>query len=245
MAVLASGSRDVQAARGSACTPKGILLSRFPRLDILPAAQRALWPRLADVSRNSFVLYGGTAVALYLGHRESVDFDFFTHLPFQPEELFGRYPFLREAEVLQSQQNTLTIITSGRKTGGVKISFFGGLRFGRLAPTRATPDAVMNVASPDDLLAHRLKTILQRVETKDYLDVDALLESGLSLPTALAGAQLLFPAFSAQECLKALTYFEDEALRDLPAGLEERLLNAVTNVRSLPTVTLASGTLSD
>jgi hypothetical protein len=220
-------------------------LSRFPQLDILPAAQRALWPRLADVRRHSFVLYDGTAVALYLGHRESIDFDFFTHLPFQPDELIERHHFLDGAEILQSQKNTLTAITAGADLGGVKISFFGGLRFGRLSRPQETPDAVMNVSSPEDLLAHKLKTILQRVETKDYLDVDALLQSGLSLSAGLAGAQLLFPAFAPQECLKALTYFEDEGLRELPEALEERLLNAVRNVRSLPTVTLDSSALSD
>lgn len=132
-------------------------MSAFPRLDILPAPQRTLWPHLAAASRDSFVLYGGTAVALYLGHRESVDFDFFTHLTFQPDELVNRYRFLRDAEVLQSQPNTLTIITAGRDTSGVKISFFGGLTFGRVAQPRRTPDGVMSVASLDDLLAHKLK----------------------------------------------------------------------------------------
>lgn len=220
-------------------------MSTFPRLDILPTSQRMLWPYLSEVSRDSFVLYGGTAVALYLGHRESVDFDFFTHLTFQPDELVNRYRFLRDAEVLQSQPNTLTIITAGRDTAGVKISFFGGLTFGRLAQPRSTPDGVMNVASLDDLLAHKLKTILQRVETKDYADVDALLRSGLSLSSGLAGAQILFPAFAPQECLKALTYFEDEALCDLSQDLEQRLLNAVKNVRSVPTASLASRRLID
>jgi hypothetical protein len=77
------------------------------------------------------------------------------------------------------------------------------------------------------------------------VDVDALLQSGLSLSAGLAGAQLLFPAFAPQECLKALTYFEDEALSDLPPNLDERLLTAVKSVRSVPTVSLASSRLSD
>ena len=47
-----------------------------PRLDVLPAAQRRLWPALADVS-EPFVLYGGTALALRPAHRTSVDFVFF------------------------------------------------------------------------------------------------------------------------------------------------------------------------
>jgi hypothetical protein len=49
-----------------------------PRLDALPPPQRALWPELAAVPRR-YVLYGGTALALRLAHRPSVDFDFFAH----------------------------------------------------------------------------------------------------------------------------------------------------------------------
>jgi hypothetical protein len=43
-----------------------------PKLATLPAAQRELWPLLAPAPRLSYVLYGGTAVALHLGHRVSV-----------------------------------------------------------------------------------------------------------------------------------------------------------------------------
>lgn len=46
-----------------------------PRLDILPPAQRALWDELGGLP-HGFVLYGGTALALRLGHRQSIDFDF-------------------------------------------------------------------------------------------------------------------------------------------------------------------------
>ena len=48
-----------------------------PRLDILPLAQREFWPQLRPAPTLSFVLYGETAVALLLGHRASLDFDFF------------------------------------------------------------------------------------------------------------------------------------------------------------------------
>jgi hypothetical protein len=220
-------------------------MSRFPRLDILPAAQRRLWPKLTEVAHLSFVLYGGTAVALYLGHRESVDFDFFANRNFQPDELFGSVSFLQGAEVLQSQPNTLTVLTAGPASERVKLSFFGGLSFGRLAPPKKSPNGMPLIASLDDLLAHKLKTLLQRVELKDYLDIDALIHSGLSLARGLAGAQLLFPAFSAQECLKALTYFEDEPLRNLPPQVEERLLGWVKRVRTVPSLKLDSSSLAD
>jgi hypothetical protein len=104
---------------------------------------------------------------------------------------------------------------------------------------------VAEVASLPDLFAHKLKTILQRVEPKDYLDVDAMLQSGLSLSAGLAGANLLFPAFSVQECLKALIYFEDESLRSLPQELRRRLTTAVKSIRSIPVVSLDSAALND
>jgi hypothetical protein len=43
-----------------------------PRLEILPQGQLRLWPRLREVPRW-FTLYGGTALALRLKHRVSVD----------------------------------------------------------------------------------------------------------------------------------------------------------------------------
>ena len=45
-------------------------------LEILPATQKRLWEELTDVPKQ-FILFGGTAIALYLGHRDSIDFDFF------------------------------------------------------------------------------------------------------------------------------------------------------------------------
>ena len=46
--------------------------------DILPPEQKSLWPSLHKLSELGFVLYGGTAIALQCGHRNSVDFDFFS-----------------------------------------------------------------------------------------------------------------------------------------------------------------------
>ena len=66
-----------------------------PRLDILPPPQKALWPELAEVPEH-FVLYGGTALALRLGHRQSLDFDFFTSENVGPEELLHSLRLLRD-----------------------------------------------------------------------------------------------------------------------------------------------------
>src|SRR3954453_14833736 len=93
-----------------------------PNLDVLPGSQRALWPELADTPKH-FVLYGGTAIALRLGHRSSVDFDFFSFEPFVPHNLQSAIPYLQHATVLQSAPNTLTCRVE--RGGPVQISYFG------------------------------------------------------------------------------------------------------------------------
>jgi hypothetical protein len=75
-----------------------------PNLTILLPAQMKLWPEL-DAIPDHFTLYGGTALALRLGHRNSVDFDFFSNQPFDPEELGKAISFLRGAEKVQVAPN--------------------------------------------------------------------------------------------------------------------------------------------
>lgn len=78
-----------------------------PKLEILPAAQRALWTELAGIPPG-FVVCGGTAIALHLGHRQSVDFDFFGPNAFDPTQLYSGVPLLNGSAVLQQAANTLT-----------------------------------------------------------------------------------------------------------------------------------------
>jgi hypothetical protein len=63
-----------------------------PRLDILPESQLRLWPEL-DTVPSDFILYGGTGLALQLGHRASEDFDFFSSSGFEPDHLRSSLPF--------------------------------------------------------------------------------------------------------------------------------------------------------
>lgn len=102
----------------------------IPNLEILPDAQRDLWPRLRDTP-TQFVLYGGTALALRLGHRQSFDFDFFSSEPFDTAALAENVPYLKQAQVFQEETNTLSAyLEAGR--GRVQVSFFGGLDLGEV-----------------------------------------------------------------------------------------------------------------
>lgn len=99
------------------------MTARFaPKLEILPQAQRTLWPHLTPLRALGWVLYGGTAIALRLGHRRSVDFDFFHAAPLDRESLREALPWLRGATVLQDGANTLTVELNGTPASGVKVS---------------------------------------------------------------------------------------------------------------------------
>jgi Nucleotidyl transferase AbiEii toxin, Type IV TA system len=212
-----------------------------PRLKVLPQAQQLLWPHLQQAATLGFVLYGGTAIALRLGHRTSVDFDFFCAAPLDRGALFATMPFLKAARVLQDRPDTLTVLAAPDEgaSATVKVSFFGSITFGRVGVPQWTSDHVAQVASPEDLLGTKLKVILQRVEAKDYIDTAAILESGMSLALGLGAARALFgSAFQPSECLKALVYFEGGDLEVLSQRVRDRLIASVKTVDNLPQVSL-------
>lgn len=207
-----------------------------PHFSILPAAQRALWPHLRATAGLGFVLYGGTAIALRLGHRTSVDFDFFSGRTLDRSALTANLPFVRHTEVLQEAPNTLTLLVS-TDAGPVKVSFFAMPGLGRIGLPDFTDDDVLHVASCDDLLATKLKTILQRAEAKDYRDIAELLGNGSNLARGLAGARTLFgPNFQPAEAMKALTYFGDGDLDKLAKADRSLLIERVKAVDTIPVI---------
>lgn len=212
-----------------------------PHLDILPKPQRRLWDEFAAVPPE-FVLYGGTAVALHLGHRQSMDFDFFGNLPFDTAKLTATIPFMAAATITRREPNTLEGIVD--RGGPVKLSFFGVPGLPRLAPPHIAPDNGLQIASLLDLAGTKVNVVQLRAEAKDYRDIDAILRDGrIDLSTALASAQALYgPQFNPQIALKALSFFDEGNLRRLAKAIRDRLAKAVREVDldRLPTIASAS-----
>ena len=209
-----------------------------PRMDILPSAQQLLWPQLRMAATLGFVLYGGTAIALRLGHRQSVDFDFFSSNVLDHVQLRQSFPFLATANVLQDRPNTLTLLVPASESTpqDVKVSFFGAIGFGRVGEPEFTDDGVLLVASLDDLMATKLKVILQRPEAKEYRDIAAMLEANVRLDQGLASAREMFrPTFQPSESLRALSFFGDGDLHTLSDTEKLTLVKAAGAVRDLPT----------
>jgi len=213
-----------------------------PRLDVLPEPQREIWPLLAPVRVLHFVLFGGTAVALYLGHRVSVDFDFFRSEPLDKGKLTTALPLLLDARVLHEEENT-QVFEVQMPSGPVKLSFFGGLGFGKINLPLLTSDSVLLVASQEDLLATKLKATLDRAEAKDYRDIAALLAAGVSLPRALAGFGKMFGRDPGLP-LRSIGFFKDGDLATLPEVDREILRAARDAVSEIPDVAVVSGSLA-
>lgn len=201
----------------------------IPNLQILPKAQLSLWEELIDTPSN-FILYGGTALALRLGHRESIDFDFFSAEKFDPEILYNKINYLKNSKVLQQSENTLTC--SIEKEKSVLVSFFGGLSINQINSPSMVESNKLKIASLQDLAGTKVAVIQKRAEKKDYLDLYALLTLGkLSIEELLScGMTVYGKAFNPYITLKAMCYFEETELRSLSDEAKQLFLKAVKNI---------------
>ncbi len=208
-----------------------------PRTEILPAAQRRLWPELIHTPPH-FTLYGGTALALRLAHRKSVDFDFFSTKPISGMKLLDEVPYLAQAQVRQLDANTLDC--SVKRSGIVRLSYFGALSIGQVDPDEVAVGPMIKVASLRDIAGTKLAVVTQRAELKDYLDIHALLtRARLPLAEMLGCASVLYGrSFNPLIALKSLAYHGDPGLKGLTSGMKKDLLAAIraTDPTRLPSI---------
>jgi hypothetical protein len=206
---------------------------------VLGPSQQEIWPLLNQIPEN-YILYGGTAVALRLGHRKSIDFDFFTSETFLPDDLLREINFLKNCVKIQEKPNCLTVLVSLTDSESpVKISFFGDLNLGQInAPDLAEND--IYIASLKDLFGMKCATISQRAEKKDYLDIHAVLtHTNFDLHDGLAAAQAIYGNhYNPVITLKSLAYFEEGNVTELSGMIREDLVKAIKNVRmeNIPTI---------
>jgi hypothetical protein len=198
-------------------------------LNILSEAQKELWKQLEPVSQMGFTLYGGTALALQLNHRRSVDFDFFSSKPLQTQHILDALPNVGKLEIEKSEERTLELITQS----GVHLSFFGELAIRRVGNPISVEENHLKIASLDDLMAAKLKVLFHRIECKDYMDLAEMLRHGMSLSKGLSDAVAIYGnMFQPIIALKSMTYFEGGDLADLPDRDKQTLVHAAQKVVS-------------
>jgi predicted nucleotidyltransferase component of viral defense system len=147
-------------------------------LDILGARQRKALIQLAPFcEQRDFYLAGGTALALQLGHRKSVDLDWFT-----TDRLSNPLDLAHDLGVAGIPVHVTTVApgTLHSQLSGVRVTVLHD-RYRPLRPLRFCRLVGCHVAACDDIAAMKLAAITQCGARRDFVDLWALLESGISL----------------------------------------------------------------
>ena len=171
--------------------------------DILDENRKSILPLLKNL-KSDFYLVRGTALALQLGHRDSIDFDFFTENDFSTEVLFERLQdIFKEYSIkkIQEEENTLTIIVDD----DIKLSFFT-YKYPLVKPL--IEEEFLRLASVEDIACMKLSAIVSRATEKDYIDLYFILQE-YELADLLKLADQKFSVLDEVLILKSLTYFAD------------------------------------
>ncbi len=208
--------------------------------EVLPQQQAAVLPSLARAAvGEGFYLAGGTAVAIRLGHRRSVDFDWF-----RASDILDPLSFAAElrkqglsVDVLETRRSTLHAVV-----GGVRTSFLS-YSYPLLRRPETWSATGCSVASLDDLACMKLAAIGQQGARRDFVDLHFILRDGVRLGDLLALYRKKFSVADVAHILVALTYFEDARREPMPTmlvpmnweTLEEKLRRAVKDVIDLGT----------
>lgn len=181
-------------------------------LEVLNPEAQALWPNLSELS-GGYYLAGGTALALQLNHRRSLDFDFFT--PIQTEsgkETHIPRTQLAKTEVAFKGHSVSPVINNRDEltllVGGIKLSFLV-YPFPLLLPL--LNEQGINLLSASEIAVTKAYTIGRRGEWKDYVDLYACLSQNIiTLPEVIQNAQKKYgEGFNDRLLLEQLVYLED------------------------------------
>jgi predicted nucleotidyltransferase component of viral defense system len=172
-------------------------------LEVLTADQQEILPKLAFLKKQNFYLAGGTALALQISHRTSVDFDFYTKKDFQPEEIYEQFQKQENRKILLSsitEKNTLLL-----ELNDISISLFtySYPLVGNLIKTQH-----FDLASLEDIAAMKMIAIVQRGTKRDFTDFYFLIKK-IGLENIFNYAKKKYPGFNEYLALQSLTYFKD------------------------------------
>jgi hypothetical protein len=167
-----------------------------------------------------FYLAGGTALALQLGHRVSVDFDFFSAEPVKKEFLESFYKIFAQNQVKEifNTPQEFSVLADE-----VKITF---LHYPFPLIDGLIKDGGLSMASIREIGAMKAYTIGRRAELKDYVDMRAVLFSGIHLNQICEDAENKFGEnFSRKMFLQQLVYLddvEDQVIQFLDERIEKK-----------------------
>ncbi|MCL4392521.1 nucleotidyl transferase AbiEii/AbiGii toxin family protein [Patescibacteria group bacterium] len=169
---------------------------------ILSDEEFQLLPVLENYS-NNFYLVGGTAIALYLGHRRSIDFDLASSTYINANTIRNKLPKTSKIEnVMVDNKEEYSIVYSG-----IRITFF-------YYPfhIKTYKNIEIPISMPDllSLAAMKAYAIGRRNKWKDYVDLYFIAEKYGSIKPIIDNAKLIFKnEFNEKIFRSQLAYFKD------------------------------------
>ena len=154
--------------------------------------------------KADFYLAGGTGLALQIGHRDSIDFDFFSPKNFAAEKFFAKIKkvFAKHRILkVQEEKNTLTVYIDDV----IKLSFFS---YDYKLIDKLLVEDNLRIASIADIGCMKLAAIVSRATNKDYIDLYFILQK-ISLSELLKKTEKKMPDLDINLVLKSLVYFND------------------------------------
>lgn len=182
----------------------------------LPKKQISVLKSLgSQMQSRGFYLAGGTALAIHLSHRISVDLDWFTSDAFQDGMVLAQS--LRNSDVeLEIEQVSPGTLHGNVK--GVRVTFLQ-YQYPLLKPLEQWNEMNCPLASLEDLACMKLSAIAQRGARKDFCDIYALGKKSFSLPQMLGFYQKKFSIRDIGSVLYGLVYFDDAESERMPKML--------------------------
>lgn len=184
--------------------------------EVMPVVQQRMLRALGPFAmRAGFYLGGGTAVAIHLGHRRSLDLDWFTSEPIPDPMRLATY--VRDA----MPGFAVTGIAAGTlhgQVGGVKMSFLE-YRHALLVEPASWLEFGCRVAELDDLACMKLSAVGGRGAKKDFIDIYALGQTRFTLADMLRLYQRKFAVEDVGHVVTSLCYFDDAEAEDTPEML--------------------------
>lgn len=172
------------------------------RKEVLSENQLELLPLVKQFSRE-YYLVGGTAIALYIGHRRSIDFDLFKHTSLKPENIISKisafnYPYSITRRV-KEQMNVIV--------HDVKFTFF---EYPFKIEAKQKFEDSIRLPELIDLAAMKAYALGRRSKWKDYVDLYFILKDYFTIEQISKKAYEIYNQLFSEKLFRAqLSYFDD------------------------------------
>ena len=174
---------------------------------VLPETMELLTGIMSKDALSGFYLAGGTALALQIGHRISVDLDLFGRRPFEPQDILDELKDYKPVSIMAQSKNILILNVKGVKVDFVNYNY----------PLIQAPKEIegLRLLSIQDIAAMKLSAIAGRGRKRDFYDLFFLLQK-FSLDELIGSYLKKYKEGSELMIVRSLVYFEDAEEDDEP-----------------------------